>query len=145
MNSYFIEVGENSNASVCKCCNEKSSKGHGFVYKNSDAYAVYYAGWSEAHDSKKVTLALALGEWGESSTTNDRTCIGLEAFETEHEIQFRVIDPDESPWPNTELMGSMLCRDKALAHPLLQEVFLISEEIIRNHSALKKYLNASIV
>jgi hypothetical protein len=140
MIKYDIEIGEDCNASVCPCCVQKSCTGHGFIYKNDDAYAVYYAGWSNAHAEKKVSLALAIGKWDDDSNNKDRTCFGIEAYEGEDHILFRVIEPDESPWPRTDLMGAMLSRKESLNHPLLKEVFIIAEEVVRNHTAIKEYL-----
>lgn len=140
MANYDVEVGKNKNASTCHCCGKKSCVGHGFVYKNDDAYAVYYAGWSDAHLDKKVSIALAIGEWGDDSTIDDRTCFGIEASEGKNEILFRVIEPDESPWSNTDLLGPMLTRYQGLSHPLLKEVFVIAESVLRGHIALCEYL-----
>lgn len=140
MNNYIVEIGENRNASICPCCGRASRIGHGFVFKYGDAHAVYYAAWSEAHPEKRVSLALAIGEWGDESTNKDRICFGLEVWEGTEEILFRVIDPEESPWPETDLMGKMISRDEALTHQLLKEVFVIVEEVLRSHSAIREYL-----
>ena len=140
MANYDIEVGENKSSSTCHCCGKKSCVGHGFVYKNDDAYAIYYVGWSNSHPDKKVSMALAIGDWGDSATNDDRTCFGIEASEGNEEVLFRVIDPNESPWPNTDLLGQMLTRDKGLSHSLLKEVFVIAESVLRGHVALREYL-----
>lgn len=140
MTQYNIEIGENSKASVCNCCGQKSCTGHGFIYKDDDAYAVYYVGWSIAHTEKKVSFALAIGEWDDNSTSVDRTCFGLEAYESEEDISFRVIEPGESPWPKTDLMGEMISQNKSLNHQLLKEVFVIVENVVRNHTAIREYL-----
>lgn len=140
MTSYDIEIGENKNASTCHCCGKKSCVGHGFVYKNDDAYAVYYAGWTDAHLDKKVSIALAIGEWEDDSTSDDRTCFGVEVSEGQDEILFRVVEPSESPWSDTDLLGPMQSREKGLSNPLLKEVFEIAENILRDHIALREYL-----
>lgn len=140
MTNYDLEIGENKNSSVCHCCGKKSCVGHGFIYKDGDAYSVYYVAWSNAHLDKKVSLALAIGEWDDDSTNKDRTCFGVEVYEGDEEILFRVIEPSESPWANTDLLGPMLNRKDSLAHPLLKEVFTIVEYILRNHPALVEYL-----
>jgi len=75
-----------------------------------------------------VSFALAIGEWDDQSTRSNRTCFGLEAYEKMEEILFRVIEPDDSPWTNSELLGEMLTRDESLIHPLLNEVFIIALE-----------------
>lgn len=138
---FDIEIGENRKPSVCRCCGRESNVGHGFVYKDGDTYAVYYVGWTPVHPDKKVSFAIAIGEWDDDSTSADRACFGLEAYEGEEEILFRVIEPDESPWANTDLLGGMISRKDALNHSLLKEVFLIAERVIRSHDAIRQYLN----
>ena len=140
MANYDIEIGENKNASICHCCGKNSCIGHGFVYKDDSAYAVYYVGWSEAHSDKKISIALAIGEWNEDSTVADHTCFGIEVYEAKDEILLRVIEPAQSPWANTALLGSMLAKQDSLSHPLLKEVFVIVECILRGHKALREYL-----
>ena len=135
MTPYSIEIGDDENISTCEKHGESSSNGHGFVYKNNDAYSIYYAGWSAASADKCVSLALAIGEWDDDSSSEDRTCFGLEVYETDDEIQFRVCEPEESPWPNTDLLGQMVSRDVGLKHDLLKEVYLIAEEVLH---AIKK-------
>ena len=144
MPQYDIEIGDNSVPSVCHCCNNESCTGHGFVYKNDDAYAVYYAGWSVSHSEKRISFALAIGEWGDDSTNDDRTCFGFEAWEGEEEILFQVIGPDESPWPDTDLLGGMLSRKDSFEHSLLKEVFVIAEIVVRNHPAIQEYLGIPV-
>ena len=140
MTTYSIEVGDDRNASTCYCCGRDSCTGHGFVYKDDDAYAVYYVGWCDEHLEKKVSIALAIGEWDDESTNDDRVCFGIEASENVDEILFRALEPTESPWSDTHLLGPMLTRDQAVAHPLIKEVFVVAENILRNHAALCEYL-----
>lgn len=140
---YDVEIGENAEPSTCYCCGQESEIGHGFVYRDGDARAVYYAGWAANHLDKKITIALAIGEWGDDSSTGDRTCFGLEAYEGDKDILFSVIDAENSPWADTDLLGKMLSRKEALKHTLLEEVFIIAEYIVRNHKAINKYLKIS--
>lgn len=137
---YYLEIGENQSPSICHCCSRKSNIGHGFICKNGDAYAVYYAGWTPDHLTKKISFAIAIGEWDDKSTISDRTCFGLEVSEGEGEILFRIIDPDESPWPITDLLGKMVSRKESLNHSLKNEVLLIAEHVMRNHDAIHEYL-----
>lgn len=141
MVAYDVEVGENQVPSKCKCCGEESCVGHGFVYKNHDAYAVYYVGWSSAHSPKKVSFALAVGDWGDDAANSSRTCFGVEATEDANEVLLRVLEPQESPWPDSDLLGEMLGRDQGLSHPLLKEIFAIVEQVLRTHPALAEYLS----
>lgn len=141
MSLYILEVGKDAEPSLCKCCGKTSCVAHGFVYKQGDAYAVYFASWSTMHTDKKVMFAIAIGEWDDSSSVADRTCFGIEAQDLNNDIGFRVFEPEESPWPENDLLGVMLSRDEALNNKLLDEVFEILEYVLHNHSALKKYLD----
>jgi hypothetical protein len=141
MTNYRLELGEDVSESSCHCCNEKSNTGHGFLYKNNDAYGVYYVGWAEAHEDRKITVALALGEWGDDATSQDRICFGLELYEEDDQLDFHVIDPEESPWDKTELLGEMLSRELTLNHQMISEIYELVEFIARNHPAVKSYLH----
>lgn len=145
MMRYDIEIGEESSASTCKCCGLESNTGQGFVYRDGGAHAIYYVGWSNKHPKKKLAFALAIGKWEVGSSSDDRTCFGLEAYEGQDSILFRVIDPEESPWPSTPLMGEMITRNEGLRHRLLEEVFVIAEKIARDHTAVREYLGISAI
>ncbi len=138
-----IEIGEDYKQAVCSCCGRSSKTGHGFIYKNGNAYAVYYVGWSDAHLDRKVSLAIAIGAWDDSSTPADRTCFGIDAYEGENEFLFKVIEPNNSPWAETDLLGKMTSREKALNHHLLQDAFVIAEAVIREHKAIRQYLSVA--
>jgi len=140
MSTLRLEIGDNKIASSCDECNLHSFTGHGFIYKNDDAYSVYYAAWSEKDSDLGVSLAIAVGEWDDDSTNECRTCFGVEAFENEDQVSFRIIEPNDSPWPSTDLLGSMISRERALNHELLQDIFKISEEVVRNHPTIRDYL-----
>ena len=98
MTNYDIEIGEDSRPYTCSCCGRQSCVGHGFVNKDGDAHAVCHVGWSDEHPEKVVTLAVAIGEWNEGSTSADRTCFSLEACDDGERTVFRVIDPECFPW-----------------------------------------------
>jgi hypothetical protein len=138
-----LELGEDEKISRCRCCGRESKTGHGFVYKDQQPFSVYYVGWSSAHKERGVTMAIAIGEWDDNATAEDRTCFGLEAYEAENKILFRFINPEESPWSQTELLGKMIYRGDASNHQLSNEVFAIAELIVNEHPSLKIFLGIS--
>ena len=142
MIDYEIEVAEDEKTSSCHCCGKESSAGHGFVYKEGSAYAIYGAEWSTMHSRNTVNFALAIGEWDDDGTPKDHTvCFGIQVFDDGGDASFRVIDPEESPWSDSDLMGPMLGRNEGLRHPLLKEVFSIIEVVIRRHPSIRDYLS----
>lgn len=142
MDEYDISVGEDQTSSMCHCCGKKSSVGHGFVHKNGDAYAIYGAGWCTLHSQPMVSFAVAIGDWHDDGARKEGTvCFGIEAFDDGDNVSFRVIDPEQSPWPSSDLMGTMISRRESLIHPLIREAFSIVENILHNHSAIHNYLS----
>lgn len=79
-----------------------------------------------------------------TSSSGDRACFGLTAHEGEHEVVFRIVNPEESPWGSTELLGNMLARQEALKHPLLKELYEVADVVMRHHPAIRDYLGLSM-
>ena len=135
-----LEVGPSEAGAECECCGNQSVTAHGFVYKDGDAFAIYYAGWTPGHAKRGVSMAIATGEWTDGTGPADRVSIGLTAQSAEDEIQFRVVGPDESPWGDTPLFGRMLVREDALKHSRLRVTYEIAELVVREdprvHAAL---------
>ena len=141
MANYEIEIGKDRQSSVCQCCGKESSVGHGFVYKDGDAYAIYSAAWSTMHSQPKISFALAIGDWDDDGKRNENTvCFGVEAVDGGDKILFQIIDPSESPWPDSELLGSMLARESSMNHASINEVFTIVESLLHRHPAIREYL-----
>ena len=142
MTGLEIEVSEDERSSVCHCCGKESSVSHGFVYKAGAARAIYGAQWSTKHSRPTVNFAIAIGEWDDDGRrTTNTVCFGLNLYDGGDDVAFRVIDPEESPWPDSDLMGTMLCRSEGLRHPLLNEVFSIVENVVHHHPSIRNYLS----
>jgi hypothetical protein len=132
-----LEAGLQESGTACDCCGTRSTTVHGFVYRSGDAFAIYYAGWSNQHPERGVTMAIATGEWAEGSGLEDRTSIGMEARPTATEIQFIVVGPEQSPWGETPLFGKMLSRECAIASPALKSILEVAELVVRNDQRVR--------
>lgn len=142
MSTLQIELGESGEAAPCECCGASSRTAHGFVYRDGDAYAVYYAGWSDGHPGRRVSLAIAVGEWAEGTSPADRVSIGIRATRTPSSVDFMVLNSMESPWGDTPLLGKMLEREQALAHPALKGVVHVAEHIVRDDPRVRNFLDS---
>jgi len=143
MTTLRVEPAGEDNVAQCACCGAQSRSVHGFVYNDDDAYAIYYAGWSDTHPEKGVSIAIAVGEWSEGSSPADRTSVGITAKSTPSAIEFSVLNGDESPWAYTPLFGQMLDRDRALTHPRLKEIFHVAEHVVRDDERVRCFLNSN--
>jgi hypothetical protein len=113
------------------------------VSRDGDAFAIYYAGWSERHPERGVTMAIATGEWTDGSGAQDRVSIGLSARSTDTEVQFTIAEPEESPWGETPLFGKMLSRDRALMSASLAVTLEVAELVSRDDPRLSAVLGTS--
>ena len=135
-----LEPGPSEPGTVCECCGTRSITVHGFVYEKGDPFAVYYAGWTATHPERGVTIAVATGKWDEDSTSDDRVSMGVDAHATEKELQFSAIDPEQSPWGETELFGRMLRRAETIRHSRFKATLAVAELVVREDQRVHDFL-----
>lgn len=130
-------------ATKCDCCGGVTTSLTRFVYEDGDAYAVYYARFGAGHEPRVVEAVVSLGDWGEDAGPWDRVAFPFRLRATDAEYQVTVVDAAESPWEGVELLGRMLDRAEALQHERLEEVFHISDHMVREDIPLREYLDGS--
>jgi hypothetical protein len=124
----------------CSCCGGRTTRLTRFVYRDRDAYAVYYAMFSDNHPQRYVSVLVSIGEWGDDAPPSGRSAVYLRIWTTPESFQVTVRDARESPWGDVAIMGRTLDRDKALAHPRIKEVFHITDHIVSEDSPVIEYL-----
>jgi len=112
------------------------------VYNDADAYAVYFARFSDNHAERVVKALVSIGEWGEGSGPQQRVAFALELRSGAEHCEVHVCDAVESPWHGEAFLGPVLDRGAALAHPLIREVFHITDHAVLEDGPLKAYLDA---
>jgi len=126
--------------SVCECCGRTSKRLTRFVTRDGGAFAVYYVTFTEGHGDRKAFVMVGLGDWDEDALPEEvRTAFTYEIWLADDAYQLSLIDPDESPWSSTYL-GRRLSIAEARAHPLLKEVFDLSDHMVRCDEPLIAYL-----
>lgn len=134
-----IETDAPPRVSTCDCCGGRTTSLTRFVYSDGDAFAVYYAAFGDSHPEREVEIAVSLGDWSEDSSPEDRNCFALLMREAEDEFQVTVLNAAESPWNGVEIIGRMLDREEALAHPEIEEVFHITDHMVIDDPEIKSY------
>ena len=132
---------ESPDTSQCECCGGQTTVLTRFVYRDGDAHAVYYARYSDNYPDRVVTVTISLGEWGKGANPDQRVAFALEIHSTENEYQIGLIDAERSPWREAKILGRTLDRSEALAHPLVNEVFHITDHIVAEDTPIHEYLN----
>jgi hypothetical protein len=140
-----IEFEPPRQSGPCECCGSVTTTLTRFVYKDGNAHAIYYARFSDSHADQCIKAAVSIGEWGEGSNPTHRTAFALELRAGPENYEVMVCDAATSPWKGAELLGPMLDRDAALAHPLIHEVFHITDHAVVEDQPLKAYLDAPAI
>lgn len=107
--TYTQEDGPRQEPFSCPCCGARTEALHGFVYRDGDAHAVYYAGWSPSHSPAFISMVVAVGEWIEGTTTSDREGLAYHLVPTVGASGFEAVSirPEESPWAQSALYGDL--------------------------------------
>jgi hypothetical protein len=138
-----IEFEPAHESDPCACCGKATIALTRFVYKDDVAHAIYYARFSKGHPELPVIATVSIGEWSEGSAPEQRVAFALELRSTESQCQVMGTDAQHSPWRESKILGRTLDRAEALAHPLLPEVFHITDHMVSDDAPLKGHLNAS--
>lgn len=123
----------------CDCCGGITTRLTRFVYKDGDAFAIYYAIFSDNHPDTEIKVAIGMGEWGDEASPEDRRAFALAIRDGGTQYEVMVVDANESPWHDATFIGQMLNREDALKHPWIEEVFHISDHILEDDPEVKAH------
>ena len=136
-----FEFNAPTESEPCSCCGGKTTSLTRYVYKDGDAHAIYYARFSDNHPKRTVLATVSLGEWGEEANPEQRVAFALQLRSTSSEYEVEVLDSAQSPWHEATIIGRTLDRAEAMKHPLLSEVFHITDHMVTEDKPLKTYLD----
>jgi hypothetical protein len=137
-----IEMADKKEVGTCPCCGGIATKLTRFVYKNENAYAIYFALYTDIHPEKHILVTISLGKWDDNTPSETRTAFSLLIRPQKDKYDIEIIDREESPWKNSRIIGKTLTRKDALKHPLIKEVFNIVDHIIQDDYELIDYINS---
>lgn len=133
---------EEPSKSQCEYCGNTTVRLTRFVYKNDDAYAVYYALFTPQHPEKVVLGVIGMGEWGDDSVGPEaRVAFPFEIRATSDQFQVGMVDAGASPWSDVKLLGRILDRDEALAHEWISEVFHLTDHMVTEDAKIVRYFD----
>jgi hypothetical protein len=141
MGAITFDFADKVEGEPCQCCGGKTTRLTRFVYSNGDAYAVYYAAFSNKHPDRYASVLVSLGGWGEGTTPEDRVAFALRIRSAKSEYQVMIVDAVQSPWHDVTFLGRVLDRKEAKQHARINEVFHITDQIGIEDKELRDYLN----
>ena len=114
----------------CECCGNTTTRLTRFVYQDGDAFAVYYALFTEGHEDKVAYSLIGLGEWGEGGEPEMRTAFAVNIWDNDDNWAVTITDKEKSPWSHVEFLGKIASREEALQHPWIKDVYHITDHIV---------------
>ena len=131
--------------STCDCCDGTMTNLTGFVTKDDNAFAIYYATLSQSHPESGVMLAIGIDDdWSEIESSN-RVAFAFWLHTTDEEYRISITDKAESPWNQSKLLGRMLDRNEALEHLLLDEVYQLIAHIVEEDETIKELFDGATI
>ena len=139
-NAYELEMSE-PNLSRCDCCGGLTVRLTRFVCRDGDAFAVYYAMYSNNHPDSEIAMLVSLGPWGEDGDPSERAAFYCRVRPEGDSYEVMLGDAARSTWADADVMGVMLSREQALRHPWKAAAFEVLDEGFRCDASLRGFLH----
>jgi hypothetical protein len=136
---YEIELSEPS-AWTCGCCGGLTVRLTRFVYRDGDAFAAYYATYSNSHPDNEVAMLISLGDWAEDADPRQRVAFYCKVRSDDDSYQAMLGDAASSQWSDAAIMGRKLSREEALRHREKATAFEVLDEAFLQDQSLEGFL-----
>jgi hypothetical protein len=140
MSEYTLELGEYIYRLRCECCGNAKKRVFGFVSKDGDARAVYYALLNITEDKPRVGLTLSVGPWWGNTNPLERKWIHAEVWSENDGTHMALRDPQQLnfyPWARG---GVPLTPDEARASELIEEIWSVADYVVEEDPAISSFL-----
>lgn len=148
----MIEIElEEPEKTKCECCDDTSVWLTRFVSEDGDALAVYHTGFTEGHPERGMVGVISLGDWGggdgdDASIPDSRVAFAFDLrLNEENFFNVMITDASESHWNGQDILGKMLSREEALAHPWIEEVFHITDHMTDEDQVIRDFFAGEVI
>src|ERR1051325_11584343 len=107
-----------SETGPCPDCGHTTVTVWGYVYKDQEPFAVYYARSTPKHPEAGIQMALSIGGWGEDANAEEKRCIGVLYGGQPEARGFMYVDASELPWGCESFLGAMQSREQVVGTEL---------------------------
>ena len=145
MSKLRLELGEQLADIDCQECGGTHKSAYGFIYKDDDAYGLYFATLHVGHAQPSVGLTLSLGKWWDDNAVDERCWVFMTIWSDANEYRMGLRDPHLSHHFNYSALGKPLDREAALISPLRDDFFHVADVIVEKDPAVESYLDAGVI
>jgi hypothetical protein len=127
----------------CECCGNTQVNLTRYVFRDGDAFAVYYAAFTTGHAQKRLSGLIGLGPWGEDASPEDRVAFPFQIWTDEDNFRVGLVNAADSPWEHVTFLGKILDREAALTHDWIADVFHITDHMVTDDQQVTEYFGAA--
>jgi hypothetical protein len=139
--SFEIEAESSSDTGRCECCGNISRCVWGFARYRRDPFAAYFVHWTLGHVPEHgANFDLIIGEWGDDTSSRDRSAVSLVYRLLDSGPAFMVIDAEGRDFAKSELIGRVLNRVDVVGRPVAQEVFGLCDALLAQDKRIEELL-----
>ena len=145
MSDCSLETSEYFYRLTCECCGTEKNRVWGFVSKQGDAHAVYYALLNVTEESPRVGLTLSVGPWWDDTEPSQRSWVHIDIRAEGDKNQSVIRDPKESnfyPWKEG---GTPLSPEQAGRSTAIEEIRSVANYIVETDVTVSSYLSGAAV
>jgi hypothetical protein len=142
---FSLELGDEVANKTCHCCGEEYKSVVGFIVRDDDAYAVYFATLQTGHPGITVGLTVSIGKWWDESALDERHWIYLTVKPSPENFNMRIEEPSGSAHSGFKPLGIALTREEALASSMREDFFAVAGYILSEDPAVNSYLKGKPV
>ena len=130
MGTLSLETDPEIETKPCLGCGGVTKTVRGFVYRDGDAYALYFAQMSPGHPDRGLALDIAISDWDEGAG-DDYLRVGLWVRPTPDEISMSVAEYPGWPWKQSDAtFGRLMDRDEALTSSSLSAYYEVADFVV---------------
>jgi len=137
---FSLELGKEISNKACSCRGKQYKSIVGFIKRDKDADAVYFASLQTGHKDIAVGLTVSIGKWWDDSALNERHWIYLTVIPSPTNFNMKIEEPNSSPHVNFKPLGIALSRSEALSSDLKGDFFDVADYIVLEDPAVNSYL-----
>jgi hypothetical protein len=138
---YKLELSDSTAQLDCSCCAEGMTSICGFLRRDGDPYAMYYAVLHMNRADNFIRLSLSMGTGWRSRNYEDRLALCMDLKPQGGQSVISVEDASASPQQTFPAFGKWLDREEARAHPALREFIELATFITQHDPAINSYLS----
>lgn len=144
INGLKLDLGEGADLGPCPDCGKAAHSVWGYVSKNGNAHAAYYACWTEGHLADRgLQILVSIGRWGEGTNGGARRMVGLECRMQNARPSFMIVDASKVDIVEEDMFGRGLTREEVMQDPIKNDAFAVADHVTFSDQRIKDFLTGS--